>query len=282
MVDRLVRFEQEIQSAAKDFSYPGTPNVAEAVMLRLKLQPQVPRLFARKFVWVMAIVVVLFSALMLVPPVRAAVLEWIQIGIVRIFPREPVPAPPPTSLPSVQPSVGIVPVMATPAPTLSIPPETPVPFSFLDLAGETTLAEAQTRVDFPILVPSYPKDLGLPDKVYLQEQGSPMLILIWLDPTNPKRVRLSLHTIAPGSWGIDKLRPKVIQQITVNGQPGVWTEGPYFLQLHNGDFEVVRLIAGHVLIWTQDKLTYRLETDLSLEEATRIAESLAPIPPTTP
>jgi hypothetical protein len=280
MVDKLMRFEQEIQATASNFSYPETPNIAKVVMPRLQPQALTPRLFARKLAWAVVVIVVLITTLMTVPPVRAAVLEWIQIGIVRIFPREPVPAPPPTSLPN--PSIGVVPVTATPAPTLSAPTETPVPFSFLDLAGETTLTEAQARLNFPILIPSYPKDLGQPDKVYLQEQGSPMLILIWLDPANPKRVRLSLHTIAPGSWGIDKLRPKVIQQTTVNGQSGVWTEGPYFLQLHNGDFEVVRLIAGHVLIWTQDKLTYRLETDFSLEEATRIAESLAPIPPATP
>jgi hypothetical protein len=31
------------------------------------------------------------------------------------------------------------------------------------------------------------------------------------------------------------------------------------------------------LIWTQGEITYRLETDLTLEEATKIAESLQPI-----
>jgi hypothetical protein len=36
-----------------------------------------------------------------------------------------------------------------------------------------------------------------------------------------------------------------------------------------------RLVSGHVLIWEEDGLTYRLETDLSMEEAVAIAESLA-------
>ncbi len=34
------------------------------------------------------------------------------------------------------------------------------------------------------------------------------------------------------------------------------------------------MIDGHVLIWKKSSLTYRLETDLSLKEAIKIAESL--------
>jgi hypothetical protein len=35
-----------------------------------------------------------------------------------------------------------------------------------------------------------------------------------------------------------------------------------------------RLVEGHVLIWADGSLTYRLETELPLDEALRIAESL--------
>ncbi len=34
------------------------------------------------------------------------------------------------------------------------------------------------------------------------------------------------------------------------------------------------LVEGHVLVWVEDEITYRLETDLNLEEAIRIAELL--------
>jgi hypothetical protein len=37
------------------------------------------------------------------------------------------------------------------------------------------------------------------------------------------------------------------------------------------------LINGHVLIWEEGNITYRLETALPLEEAIKIAESLQPI-----
>lgn len=278
MVDKPLRFEQEIRAAVSDFPYPATPRIAQAVMQRLRPQTRTPRLVVRKLVWTMVVIVALAAALMLIPPVRAAVLEWIQIGVVRILPPAPVPVPAPTSLPTPHPEPGSVPVTATPDVAFYPPPPTPATFSLLDLAGETNLAEAQAHLSFPILVPAYPKGLGLPDRVYLQEQGGPMLVLIWLDPANPDHVRLSLHTLISGSWGIEKIQPRVIKETTVKGQPGVWVEGPYFLQLHNQDFELLRLIEGHVLIWTQAGMTYRLETDLPLDEVVLIAESLRPIP----
>jgi hypothetical protein len=70
----------------------------------------------------------------------------------------------------------------------------------------------------------------------------------------------------------------VIQDTEVNGLRGIWAVGPYPLILNSGDIQVTRMIDGHVLIWAEDEITYRLETDLSLEEAIKIAESLEPIP----
>ena len=49
------------------------------------------------------------------------------------------------------------------------------------------------------------------------------------------------------------------------------------LHLSNGNIDLVRLIDGHVLIWTEGNITYRLETSLSLDEALKVAESLQPI-----
>lgn len=271
-------FEQEIQTAANDFTYPATPQIAEAVILRLKPQARTRRPVVRRLVWALVIIIICITGLMQVPPVRAAVLEWIQIGVVRIF--RPYQNPSPSSRPDGQPQLGTTPATATAYPRIEVPTGSPATFPLLNLAGETTLAEAQSHLSFPILVPSRPKGLGLPERVYLQDQGGPMLLLVWLDPTNPKRVRLSLHTLTPGSWGIEKASPKVIQETRVNGQPAVWTEGPYFLKLRNQDFELVRMIEGNVLIWMQNDLTYRLETDLSLEQAILMAESLAPMAPT--
>jgi hypothetical protein len=147
------------------------------------------------------------------------------------------------------------------------------------LAGEMTLEQAQKAVDYPILLPSYPADLGKPDRVFVQQADGAMTVLVWLDPKQPDHVLMSLHFLPEGSWAIKKMEPTVIQETTVNRLPAVWTVGPYPMLYSNGDVDFIRLIDGHVLIWAKGNLTYRLESDFSLEEAVKIAESLQPIKP---
>jgi hypothetical protein len=219
--------------------------------------------------WTLTIVLVLFASLMLIPPARAAILDFIQIGVVKIFRAEPTPPMVPTQLP---PS-GMVPVTATSAPTTQ--PLIPI---LKDLAGETTLQEAQQKVHYPILLPSYPADLGQPDFVFVQDTGEPMTILVWTDPQKPDQVLMSLHFIPPGSWALKKMDLNVIEETNVNGNHAIWTTGPYVLKLKNGDATLTRMITGHVLIWEDGDITYRLETNLSLAEAVKVAESLKPIP----
>jgi hypothetical protein len=263
-------FEKQLLSLSKGLDYPRTPDVAGSVMRRLRASSTQTRLTlrTRRLIWSLTVVLVLFASLMLIPPARAALIEFIQIGVVRIFRSEPTPLAPPTQeIPSTA-----IPVTATPAPTSQ--PLIPILES---LAGEMTLGEAQKAVSYPILLPSYPPDLGQPDRIFVQEAGGRMTILVWIDPQHPDKVLLSLHLIPPGSWAIDKFDPALVQETTVNGQRAIWAVGPYPLRLRNQDMQYLRLIEGRVLIWTDKDITYRLETDLSLEEAVKIAESLEPI-----
>jgi hypothetical protein len=105
-----------------------------------------------------------------------------------------------------------------------------------------------------------------------------MVILVWLDPQHADEVSMSLHFIPNGSWVIKKSDPMVIEETSVDGEYAIWTTGPYPLIFRNGDIQFERLVNGHVLIWANADVTYRLETDLSMEEAIKIAESLEPIP----
>ena len=260
-------FEKQIRSLSKGLEYPRTPDIAGSVMTRLRGATR-PRFISRRLAWSLTIILILFSSLMLIPPARAAIIEFIQIGVVRIFRSEPTPFPPPNQeFPAT-----IVPVTATPVPTSQ--PLIPILES---LAGEMTLEEAQKTVPYPILLPSYPTDLGPPDRIFVQEAEGKMTILVWIDPQQPEQMLMSLHMIPPGSWAIDKFDPALVQETTVNGQRAIWAVGPYPLRLRNQDMQYMRLIEGHVLIWTDHDITYRLETGLSLEEAIRIAESLEPI-----
>src|SRR4030095_8037642 len=87
-------FENQLSSIAKGLDYPRTPDIAGSVMRRLSTSSR-SRFISRPFgpawgkrlAWSLTIILILFSSLMLIPPARAAIVEFIQIGIVRIFPR---------------------------------------------------------------------------------------------------------------------------------------------------------------------------------------------------
>jgi hypothetical protein len=142
--------------------------------------------------------------------------------------------------------------------------------------GETTLAQAAERLPFTIQLPALPPDLGLPDRVFVQNLAGPALLSAWMDPQQEGRVRLTLHALASDAI-IYKFNPVTITKTQVGGREALWTDGPYLVRVVGGEPDPQRLITGHVLIWTsEDDVTYRLETDLSLEEAVRVAESLRP------
>jgi hypothetical protein len=257
-------FETQLRSIASGMEYPATPDIAGSVAAR----PPGPRVRSmnRNHARVLILAVVLFASLLFIPSVRAAVLDFIQVGVVRIFRSEP------TAVPQNIPPTGTA-ATVTPAPTL------PSLLPLLEqMAGETTLSDAQQSVEYSILLPTYPNGIGKPDRVFVQEANGPMTILVWMDPQQPEQVKMSLHFIPQGSWAVDKFAPQAIDETDVNGHPAVWAVGPYLMMLQNGDMKISRLVNGHVLIWEDGVVTYRLETDLSLEEAVRIAESLKPIP----
>jgi hypothetical protein len=250
------RWESQLEELAGSFIYPPTPDLAGAVSRRIAAR-RGRSATPRRVAWTIALAGLLAG--LLVPPVRAGLLEALRIGAVRILLVEPTITPlPPTEPARYQPT---------------IPPQ-PTPLgSILDLQGETTLAAAQSRIAVPIRLPSYPADLGPPDKVFVQDFGDPLLILVWLDDAQPDRVQFSLSQFLPGPFA-EKSRPRLIKPATVNGRPAIWGEGPHLLITRSGDITLRRLVDGHVLIWTEGAITYRLETALPESEAIRIAESL--------
>ena len=270
-------FEKQLLSVASRLDYPRTPDVVGLVSARLRPVTR-PRFTSKAVSWSLTIILVLCSSLMLIPPARAAIIEFIQIGIVRIFPRTETPTPTFTPTPISNRPLSGTPISVAPLTATSVGPTSDL-IPVLDrFAGKTTLADAQRRAGYSILFPTYPDDLGEPDYVFVQDARGIMTILVWMDPQRPGEVLMSLHFIPEGSWAIDKMQPQVIQETSVNGGRAVWTVGPYPIRLRNGDLDFTRLIEGHVLIWTEGNLTYRLETDQSLEEAIKTAESLEPIP----
>lgn len=265
------KLEAYLRHAAADLPYPATPNIAAREQARLA------RRSARRparFAYALALALILLAAALLVSPVRARVLDWIRIGAVRIFFTQPTAtATAPAALPTETPApVGTAggPVTATPAQITAVPLT-----SLLQVGGATTLERAREQVGYPILLPAEPAGLGEPDYVYIQDFNAPVVFLVWTDDSQPDRVRMSLSQAASDQAIFEKYDPRSVLDTQVHGEAAVWVEGDYVMMLRNGDYTMSRLITqGHVLIWDQDGMTFRLETDETLEAAIRIAESI--------
>ncbi|MEW5988128.1 MAG: hypothetical protein AB1791_15965 [Chloroflexota bacterium] len=286
----LELWEAQVQDVARAFAYPPTPDIARAVGRRVVvarrpsvLTPTRPRV---RLAWAVVALLIALVALMTVPQVRAAVLEFLQIGAIRIFFSQPTPTLTPGPSPFEGEGMVEGPVTATPGDTLAPSPsegeesETDASrFSILNLSGRTTLEDAELRAGVPVKLPTYPADLGPPDRVFYQEVAGPMVVLVWLEPGSADQVRLSLYILAleGGAFG-GKFDWENVEPATVNGDTAYWVQGWHILQFFDARgrplYEMARLVEGNVLIWVEGDVTYRLETALSLEEAVRIAESL--------
>jgi hypothetical protein len=248
--------DRRLAPIALALRYPPTPAIAAAV----RVPPAKSRLSCRpaQLAWAALVLLALVAALLAVPSVRAGILDFLQIGDIRLFPERP----------AVEPAVA------------TTPPVTP-PHSqtYERLVGIRPLAEVQEAVGFDLKVPTYPPDLGPPDIASLQYMEGEVVILVWLEPDNPEVARLILYALdlAEGAFA-GKFDWSDLRPATVHGQPAYWVQGRHFLQIYTADGEMtmdtLREVASDVLVWEEDGVTYRLETSAPLEEAIRIAESM--------
>jgi len=251
--DQEESWEMRVQESARHFEYPSTPDVVNAV--RSQRRPRRSVIY-RRWAQVAAAIFILLAAMMAVPEIRAAVLEILRIGAVRIFQNEPTPTPSLTPRPST-----------TPRPT-PLPTATPLQ-SVLDLPGETTLAAARSEMTFEIL---YPASLGEPDRVFAQQMDDWQVVLVW--DQGAGGVPISLHVIPSSSFEA-KYYPWQPTMTRVNRSPAMWFDKPHLFQfwLRSGE-GIQREVQGNVLLWEAGGLTYRLESELMLDEARALAEEI--------
>ena len=272
---QMEKWEIAVQDRARQFAYPPTPDIAGSVRARL-VTPA--RSGVGRGLRVAAMVLLALAiATRAVPQTRAFVLDMLRIGAVRIFFGEPTITLTPTitETPAASGANGTPNPTRTPRPT-AIPPYTPVA-SALDLPGETTLADAERQLGSSILLPAYPVTLDAPDHVYAQVIGRGVVVtLVWMKPDDPAQIDLVLQTLNAETVA-SKYFPWEAgnqQEVQVNGRRAYWLTGVHRLYFYETEGDISRVIDKNVLVWEVGEMTYRLETDQSLDEAIRMAESL--------
>ena len=152
-----------------------------------------------------------------------------------------------------------------------LPPPTQVGED-LDLGRAVTLADAQRAVDFPVATSP---DLG-DAEVWLDERGDVAAVtLVWGEDT--------LLTQLRGT--VDYLRKLLgqanVEEVSVGGDAGLWISGPPHVVFHvdeQGAFHEDRTrLAANVLLWSSNRVTYRLETRADRDTALAIARNLRPV-----
>ncbi|MGR6319503.1 hypothetical protein Q2K19_28390 [Micromonospora soli] len=234
--------ERELRDLGAWLETPEPPDVAARVHARLA-RPAARR--RRWRYWLAAAVAALLVAAL--PPGRAAVADAVA-GLLRfsgvVIGTSPVPVSP----------------TGTPSP---LPGQRPA-----------ALDEAQRQVRFPIRVPA---KLGPPERVLVA------------DPDGAGTYRVATLVYRGGALRLDAFdgdldlvfqkqasRPGV-EWVQVDGEFAVWVAGPhpvaYVDRTGAVRVETARLAAS-TLIWQGDGVSYRLEGDLTRDEAIAVARSL--------
>jgi hypothetical protein len=140
-----------------------------------------------------------------------------------------------------------------------------------DYGERVSRAEAERRVGFEL------RDLGEPDAIFVR--GDTMASLVYGSVDRP---RLVLSQLRGAVW--DGFVKKVaatgtrVEEVEVGGERGLFVSGDeHFVMFLGEDYTVQdepTFLAGTVLLWNRGPFLYRLEGDLTRDEAIELAESL--------
>jgi hypothetical protein len=235
----LPELETSLHALAADVAFPPTPPLADAVVARLA--PRRRRLGRRRVALAFAIALAAFAAVLAASPgARSAFLELFGIEGATVYRVE--------RTPDVNKYAPLV-------------------------RGEAvTLAEARRSVDFDLRLP--PTEAGRPiERVFLDRIVGAVTVAyccpeLLLTQFRGETLPYVQKVAGPGVE---------IEQLEVDGSPAIWLEGAHGVVFSDAQGivrdEELRL-AGNVLLWERDGVTYRLEGDVDRDDAVRLAEAL--------
>lgn|SRR5690625_3110494 len=188
--------------------------------------------------WCVAGIAGLLVLVLLVPPIRATVVDWFGFG-------------------------GVI-VRESPSPGPTDAPEPPT------IDSGMSLAHARGLVDFEVRLPSA---LGRPDAVDVTNKRR-ILSMSW--DTSEGNVRLDQFDGAPKPVFMKEIYSDA-DVADVRGAMALWFDEPHEVVVLGDDgtsYETPPRLAGSTLIWQRGDTTLRLEGDLGRQHALEVARSV--------
>ena len=240
----MAELEQALATLGRNLEYPGTPDLATSVRARLAAAEarRQPFLRRRTLVVALAVLAVAVGAVLAVPPARSTILDWFGVGSVTIRYVE--------DLPPVDKAT-----------------------EDLGLGDRVSLEEARERAGFTVQVPTI-EGLDDPPKVYYRPQARQVGFLYGSEE-HPKL----LITQAAAGGAVEKLVTSGtdVERVSIDVETaGVWLSGEkhelFYPSASEG--EPFRLVGNALVFERPDRVTVRIEAEISKGEALRIARSM--------
>ena len=250
----MPELERELRDLGRTLVLPAPPDdlaarVREAVSAE---RPARGRRLGGRRTLVLALAVAALAALgaLAVPQARTALLEWLGLRGAAVERVE----------------------------TRPVAPVVPDEYGLGELV---TLAEARELAAFEPVDP-VGAGPGAPDEIRFDPvTADGQVAFLWLDARGELELLLTQFRAPLGTEFVQKLAGPgtEVQRLEVGGRPAIWLEGEphgfYYLDPATGEprDETLRL-AGNTLLWERGPLTFRLEGDLTREEALELARGL--------
>jgi hypothetical protein len=238
-VSEAAVLERALRELGREVEFPPEPDLADEVGRRLRTEPAQRRasLLARRPLAVaLASLAVAVAAAFAVPQTRAAILDLLNIGGATIERVETLP---------------------------------PAEERGLAVPGRpASLAEAERAATFPLREPD---DY---DAVYLDTAFRGGMVSF---VSSDERVVLTQFRGESAPYIEKSAAPGTrISQVEVDGRPGYWLAGREHTVIFSDDAGMVRerRVAGNVLLWEREGITYRLEGAQTLDRALELANGL--------
>jgi hypothetical protein len=272
----MIDLERSLAELAEQLEIPNGDFLVGDVMKRIgepARRPaigRVPRLAGALVAALVAVVVVL-------PGPRHAVARWLGFDSVRIEPGVTVPT---TASPTTSGPATSGPATSGPSTTAVVPEANPV----LDLDPAVSIATAMSATGLPDPTPTL---LGDPQSIHVAHPpDSGQIVEVFapsdLVPQSGVTGVGALVTVFPARIDEGFFRKTLgntatVRPVDVDGAVGYWIEGsPHQLMFESGNdvLEDTLRLATNTLIWQRGSYVYRIEADIDLGTALRIAKTV--------